>query len=159
MDINKLARVADSASGGKQPKIKDSGVRRAKALLRKRLMDTESTEEAVEVVKEQLTSVEPELALQAVTEVLADVIDDLEQEVTDAKEKLSKVKQPRTMDEDYKKVLRAKLMDSDSSEEIIEIAKEAMAEVDPTTVLETVIEVIDEVTEGLPGSDDEPPTE
>jgi hypothetical protein len=34
-----------------------------------------------------------------------------------------------------------------------------MAEVDPTTVLETVIEVIDEVTEGLPGSDDEPPAE
>jgi len=49
--------------------------------------------------------------------------------------------------------LKKKLMDTEDTEGVIEEAKEALAFMDPESVIETVVEVLDEVIENLETSE------
>lgn len=179
MDIRKLAKVSDSVFGEnserRSEKLRDSKKRKLKGVLQKKLMDTEDTEAAVEAAIEVLEDQEPAVVVEAAIEVLAGVIDELEgsvgileKEVADARSMNESLKKRLSLEKMYdlrskgpvkksdaKAVskLKKKLMDTEDTEGVIEEAKEALSFMDPESVIETVVEVLDEVIENLETSE------
>jgi chemotaxis protein CheY-P-specific phosphatase CheC len=119
-----------------------------KAKIRKALKDDLDALE--EVTSEEVENSSPEEVLEVVTEVLGEVAKELAV-TADSLAKAKTIKAPtlKVGDADWKKAFRAKLMDTDSTEDVIELAKAELAVTDPASVVETVIEVLDDVIENL----------
>lgn len=153
MNIKTLARIADSS-------IVTPKKSTLKARLKQKLMDTSSTDEAIEVGIASLDEAEPAEVISSVIEVLGEVITDLQNSsedkeslVLDSRKRTKKAsKHAHISDEELKKLktkLRKKLMDTESSEEIIDEAVDALKVMDPESVLTTVVEVLDDVVSNL----------
>lgn len=147
MDLSKVVKV----TMGDQHKIADSRRKQGvKKSLRKRLMDTETTEDAVAVATEALADEEPSEVLEAVVEILGGTIDELETQLADSKKKKNVIKAKKVIDS-----LKKKLMDTDTTEDAVSVAVEALQDAEPEDVIEATIEVLGGVIDDLQN----PPTE
>lgn len=128
-------------------------------------MDTESTEEFEEVAVDAMSDEgqAPEEVLSTVVDVLNDVIEDLETEVSDSKKALrdarvsarKAARSNRTPMKDaaqvrkLKAVFRKKLMDTETTTDVVDEAVEQLKVMDPVSVIETVVEVLDDAIDNL----------
>lgn len=129
MNIKSLSKLVD----GRASKIRDSrrkqGVRRS---LKARLMDTETTDDAAQVAIEALEEEEPQDVIEAVVQVLGETIDKLDAQVSDKKrfKPLNKGK------------FRKAVMDTESTEDAVSVATQALKDADPTEVVTAVVEIL-----------------
>jgi hypothetical protein len=123
-------------------------------------MDTENTEDVIEAAIEELSTEAPEDVLAVTVEILDDVVENLTEAVEDSKRELSRSRRqlqdqrrmrPRRKKSDAatKSAFRKKLMDTETTNEVVQAAIEELETTDPATVVETVIEVLDDVIENL----------
>lgn len=156
MNITKLARISDSAFGENAEVLKKRKADAAKAKmvsrLKAKIMDTESTDDAVAVALEEMGISEPEDVLTAVVEILASTVDDLTVQIEDSKKalgKASRAPRQKRADAQTRDAFKKKLMDTEDTDSVIQLAKEELEMTDPATVVEVVIEVLDNVITNL----------
>lgn len=161
MDFKTLSKVADSTFGEGSEALRkrkaDAARQSLKARLGRKLMDTEDTESVIEAAKEELATSDPEDVLQVTIEILDDVVENLQTQVEDARRKLAdnirrskrRAIYPKRYDAQAKAAFRKKLMDTETTGEVIEAAKAELEQTDPVTVIETVVEVLDDVIENI----------
>jgi leucyl aminopeptidase len=154
MDIKKLAKISDSFHSDEAKllieKKKDSRKKMKMQNLRKKLMDTESTEDAVAVAVEALKDEDPETVLTTVVETLGDVVTSLEETADSLKKQASVTKKADKKSSKLAKIkFKKKLMDTESTDEVLEEAKAALQVMPPVDVVETVIEVLDDVINNI----------
>lgn len=158
MKIEDLSKIYDPSVLEKEEKrkqrIADSKFKAAKRTLRQKLMDTETSEDAVAVAIQALEDESPEQVLTAVVEVLGDVVVDLSDEVADSRKVILGLKRSikpklKKADAVQKIKLKSRIRDTESTVEAQEIAVAALEEIDPESVVETVIEVLADVIDDL----------
>ena len=108
-------------------------------------MDTEDTESVVEAAVAELATEDPQAVLQTTIEILDDVVASLTGQVEDSKRKIALLGKSKKSDAATKEAFKKKLMDTEDTASVIEAAKAELETTDPATVVETVIEVLDEV--------------
>ena len=139
MDISKVVKGLNSADH----RIMDS--RRKKSLkrsVREKIMDTESTDEAIQVALDALQDEEPADVVQAVVEVLSETIDQLDDQVADSRKR-------KSIGLFDKKSFRKAIMDTETTEEAKDVAVEALSTAEPKEVIEAVVEVLSETIDDL----------
>lgn len=139
MDISKVVKGLNSADH----RIMDS--RRKKSLkrsVREKIMDTESTDEAIQVALDALQDEEPADVVQAVVEVLSETIDQLDDQVADSRKR-------KSIGRFDKESFRKSIMDTETTEEAKDVAVEALSTAEPKEVIEAVVEVLSETIDDL----------
>lgn len=107
-----------------------------------KVKDAENIDEVDDIVSEELDENSPEEVLVAVTEMLGSVVEQLTA-VEDNKSTKPKFTAAR------KASFVRKLKDTEDTESVIELAKQELSVSDPADVVETVIEVLDDVISNL----------
>ena len=151
MDIKKLTGLLDAES----IRISDSKRQRTmQRSLKSKLMDTESTEEAVDVAVEALEGAEPEEVVTAVVQALSGTIEELAEQVKDSERKLKAFQGKRSDSKKgripfSKKLFKEMIMDTESTEEAVDVAVEALETADPEEVVRASIELLGSVVDEL----------
>jgi len=150
MNIKNLVKVADS----QQAKVADDKFRaNLKRNFRARVMDTESTEDAVDAAVDVLKDEDPATAVTVAVEVLGEVIEDLQQ-------KADSVPQPKgrcSADhlKELKDSLRNKIKDTESTEDVVAAATDLLKDEAPEDAIQVTTEILGEVIDKLQEGDGE----
>ncbi len=158
MDLKELSKVSDSVrtpqgASGSQKKIKDSKVTYAnlKRKIKDALGDTEDTESAVDTVKSFLSEAPAEEVLTAAIEVISEVVDNLEEQVSDSKRARVPFKKFKVSDgyRDLRRKVKDALEETEDTESAIEAVTGFLQDQDPEQVLAASVDVLGDIIDVL----------
>lgn len=148
MDIRKLSGLMSAENARISDSRRKNAVTRS---LKAKLMDTESTEEAVDVAVAALEDESPEDVITAVVQVLSSTVDELAEQVKDTKRNLGRSASRKSGARGRFSVAKFKrsIMDTESTEEAVDVAVQALETADPEEVVRASIELLGGVVDEL----------